>query len=128
MTVKKTKKSFSSRARWNGVIPALLLVLLIGLFIKNSSLAAFYVRKGLALCAGTVLPSIFPCSVLSAIFIALGGGEVIGALLKRPMRLLFGVSGSGAVVLFLGWFCGFPVGAVAGAALLRRGLPIIYTR
>jgi hypothetical protein len=96
-------------------------VLLIGLFIKNAAEASNYVRGALALCAETVVPSIFPCTVASGIFVALGGGGFLGRALGRPMRFLFGLSGNGAAVLLLGWFCGFPVGAVTGATLLRRG-------
>lgn len=96
-------------------------VLLIGLFIKSAAEASNYVRGALALCAETVVPSIFPCTVASGIFVALGGGGFLGRALGRPMRFLFGLSGNGAAVLLLGWFCGFPVGAVTGATLLRRG-------
>lgn len=108
-------------ARVDRYLFLLISVLLIGLFIKNAAEASEYVRDALLLCAETVVPSIFPCTVASGIFVALGGGGLLGRVFARPMRFLFGVSGNGAAVLLLGWFCGFPVGAVTGASLLRRG-------
>ncbi len=100
---------------------ALAFFFLTGLFIKNSGLAAEYVRAALSLCVHTVIPSVFPSAVIAGIFIACGGGELISGLCARPMKVLFGLSGAGATVLFFGLLCGFPVGAVSGAALVRRG-------
>ena len=116
MTERKKNVIFKDK-----ILLLLAFLFLTGLFIKNSGLAAEYVRSALSLCANTVIPSVFPCAVLSGIFIALGGGELIAKMCARPMKWLFGISGGGATVLFLGWFCGFPVGAAAGAALLKRG-------
>ena len=99
----------------------LLAVTVIGLFIKNSALAAECVRHALSSCVNTVIPAVFPCSVASGIFISVGGGNIVGRLLRAPMKFLFGASGSGACVLLIGWLCGFPTGAVTGAALARRG-------
>ena len=116
-----TQKRFFSQVKPNRALLILLFALLIGLFIKNAAFAAEHVRRALLLCAQTVIPSIFPCTVISGIFVALGGGKVVGELLQAPARALFGISGTGASVLLLGWFCGFPVGAVTGAELVRRG-------
>ncbi len=116
-----TQKRFFSQVKPNRALFILLSVLLIGLFIKNAAFAAEHVRRALMLCVHTVIPSIFPCTVISGIFVALGGGRFVGELLQAPVRALFGISGVGASVLLLGWFCGFPVGAVAGAELVRRG-------
>lgn len=118
MTEAKKKRK---KAPWGHAFLALAFFFLTGLFIKNSGLAAEYVRSALTLCVHTVIPSVFPSAVIAGIFTALGGGEFISHLFARPMRSLFGLSGAGATVLFFGWSCGFPVGAVTGAALVRRG-------
>ncbi len=121
MTEEKQKTKVSFPVRADKLLLSFVIILLMGLFIKNAALAADHVRQALLLCARTVIPSIFPATVLSALFISLGGGNIIGKLCEKPMRLLFGISGAGATVLFLGWFCGFPVGAITGAELVRRG-------
>jgi hypothetical protein len=116
-----TEKRFFSKVKPDRLLLLLLSALLIGLSIKNANFAAEQVRRALLLCVQTVIPSIFPCTVISGIFVALGGGKLIGDLAKAPVRALFGISGAGASVLLLGWFCGFPVGALTGAELVRRG-------
>ncbi len=117
---KERRKSKNTR-NMSKVLLVLSFFFLTALFIKNSGIAADYVRSALSLCVRTVIPSVFPCTVIAGIFVALGGGEVIGTLLARPMRFIFGIGGAGAAVIILGFTCGFPVGAVTGVALVLRG-------
>lgn len=98
-----------------------LLLLLLGLFLKNGEVAATGVRRGQAICVETLLPSLFPFLVLSELLVACGAGEVLGRLFSRPVRALFGLSRGGCSALILGVLCGFPVGAATAAALCRRG-------
>ena len=93
----RTKQKLSKHIPDKSVF-SLLVILLIGLFIKNSAFASECVMDALNLCATTVIPAIFPCAVASGIFTSLGGGRLLGRLLRSPMNLLFGVSGSGVAV------------------------------
>ncbi|MBQ8340644.1 MAG: hypothetical protein IJY16_09385 [Clostridia bacterium] len=78
------------------------------------------VRRGIALTTNTLFPSLFPFLVLSELLVTLGAGEVLGKGLQKPLRLLFGVSGSGAAAFLLGALCGFPTGTATAVALYKK--------
>ncbi len=84
--------------------------------------AAEAVKSGLSLCAGTVIPSLFPFMVLSELLILCGAGEVAGHIFSGPMKRLFGISGAGSCSLLLGSVCGFPVGARTAVSMYDKGL------
>ncbi|MEE0969106.1 MAG: sporulation protein, partial [Clostridia bacterium] len=74
----------------------LFLILAVSTFISlllSPDIAIGYARSGLALCARTVIPSLFPCMVLSGLMVELGLPELLSRLFARPMKLLFGISG-----------------------------------
>ena len=98
---------------------ALLLCLLaLLLFPQDTAQSA---RDALALCAQTVIPSLFPFFVLSSLLIACGASALLSALLAPLMRPLFGLSGAGAAALALGLCGGYPVGARTAAELVESG-------
>ena len=117
----QSKNKMATRQQSIRIILCLVCTALALMFMKNSALAASLVRGGLELCAKTVIPAVFPSTVLASLFISLGGGYCVGKLLSKPMHALFGISGAGGSVLLVGWLCGFPVGALTGASLVRRG-------
>ncbi|MBR7185862.1 MAG: hypothetical protein IKD37_09715 [Clostridia bacterium] len=90
-------------------------------FLCNAELTSTCIRRGLRLCAQTVIPSLFPCMVLAEILIASGFGEWLGRLLARPMQKVFGISGASSSAVLLGALCGFPIGTRAALALYKRG-------
>lgn len=79
-------------------------------------------REALALCANTIVPSLFPFFVLSSLVIGLGYAQGLGRLLGRVMTPLFGLNGNCASALVLGLVGGYPVGAKTAAELYRQGL------
>ena len=83
--------------------------------------AAQGVRDGLALCARTVIPTMFPFLVFSRLVLEGPGARWLGLLL-RPFTALLGVRSrrSGAAVL-CGLFGGFAAGAQCIGALRRSG-------
>ena len=91
------------------------------LLLTVPALAADAARRGLELCARTVIPSLFPFMVLAGLLTRSGIGRGMARACGRPMRALFGVGGAGAPAILLGAFCGFPVGAVSAAELTARG-------
>lgn len=91
------------------------------LILRHSDTAITYMGQGLLLCAKTVIPSLFPFMVLSELLVASGCGELLGRLCERPLRRLFGLSGSAACALMMGLVCGFPVGTKTAVSLCRRG-------
>lgn len=84
--------------------------------------AAQTVSDALALCARSVLPSLFPFFVLSSLLIACGAGELLAFLLAPLMRPLFSLSGAGAAALALGLCGGYPVGAQTASELVASGV------
>ncbi len=78
-------------------------------------------KKGLKLCANTVIPSLFPFMVISELIVKSGLGAKVGKLLSKPVKWLFGVGEGGACAFILGIICGFPIGAKTISSMLERG-------
>ena len=91
------------------------------LFLLRSGVAINYMKKGLGLCAGAVIPSLFPFMIISELLIQSGVGRRVGRLLAKPTRLLFGISEAGTYSFVIGAICGFPIGAKTLCALYDRG-------
>ncbi|MBQ9803049.1 MAG: hypothetical protein IJW51_08290 [Clostridia bacterium] len=68
-----------------------------------------------------LFPSLLPFLILSELFVTLGAGRVLGRVIARPARALFGLTENGAAVLALGWLCGVPVGTVSAMTMLKNG-------
>jgi len=92
------------------------------LILNRSDIAIEYMKKGLKLCAATVIPSLFPFMVISELIISSGVGMKVCRLLSRPMRVLFGVSEAGGCAFILGAICGFPIGARTAASMYDNGI------
>ena len=78
-------------------------------------------KNALRLCAETLIPSLFPFMAISDMLVRCGGADLLGRILHRPMRALFGVSGEGAGAVLLGFVSGFPIGARSAFSLYREG-------
>lgn len=102
------------------VVPAVILGLG-ALLLMRPKLAAEAVRQGFSLCAGSVLPAMFPFFVLSSAFLGCGGADAATRVLGRLMGRLFGVSGTGGAAFFLGLVGGYPLGARCVGELVRSG-------
>lgn len=83
--------------------------------------AAAGARRGLSVCAGVIIPSLFPFLILSSLLTALGFPRLLAKAVGPLMGTLFGVSGAAAAPLLLGLTGGYPVGAAATAELVKRG-------
>lgn len=94
---------------------------LFGALVAFSSEAAEGTRQGLALCAGTLVPSLFPFFVLSRLLSAMGLTDLLSRWAGPLMQRLFRVSGAGAEAFVIGLSGGYPLGAVTVAALRRDG-------
>lgn len=90
----------------------------LGLLLARSAEAAQAVRDGLALCAGSVIPALFPFLAVSGLLTALDAGA---SLALGPLARLLGCSRAGARAFLLGLTGSYPVGARTVAQLYRRG-------
>lgn len=83
--------------------------------------AAEGVRRGLDICAASVIPSLFPFMALSSFLIhsrlCLWRGRIADTLGKK----LFSLPGSALSAVFMSLIGGFPVGASMTAKLLEKG-------
>lgn len=98
---------------------ALIGLLAIGL-TGYRAVCASAVTDGLALCTGTLLPSLFPFFVLGGLVVETGLAQNAGAAFSRPMRRFFHLPGSSASLFLLGALGGYPTGARAVAQLYRQ--------
>ena len=114
-------KEISIQRKKSTLLPALVWLSVIALFLVFSPKTAEHVRNGISLCLGTVIPSVFPFMVISALVVSSGAGRDLGALFSLPLRLIFGVSDAAACPVFIGLVCGYPTGAFTAAAMLDGG-------
>ncbi len=104
----------------SSAIFVLCILLTLLLFLRPDE-ASNGIKRGLSICAGTLIPSLFPFMVISEMLVRSGLGRYAARYLERPMQKLFGVSGGGAGALILGILCGFPVGAKTAYSLCLEG-------
>ena len=90
----------------------------LGLLLARSAEAAQAVRDGLALCAGSVIPALFPFLAVSGLLTALDAGA---SPARGPRAGRRGGRRAGARAFLLGLTGSYPVGARTVAQLYRRG-------
>ena len=92
-----------------------------GVLLAFPQAAQTGVRRGLAVCAEMLIPSLFPFLVLSGFIIRSGMAGGIGQCLSPLMRRVFGLSGSAAAAMIISLIGGYPAGADAVASLYEQG-------
>ena len=80
------------------------------------------VRSGMKLCAGALIPSLFPVSVVAGCLLRMKPERAAERLSGRWMKNLFGLSGRCAVPFSLGLLGGFPLGAQLTATMYVCGV------
>ena len=78
-------------------------------------------REGLALCAHSVVPSLFPFFVLTSCILSSKRAVSLLSLPLHPLARLLGVSPEGAIAFLFGSLFGFPIGARVIAEGVRHG-------
>lgn len=82
--------------------------------------AATGLQTGLSLCAGAVLPGLFPFFIWSELWIRSGGAELAAQLAAPVMERLFHLPGAAASAFLLGAVGGYPTGARTVARLYEE--------
>ena len=80
------------------------------------------IANGLSVCAGSILPSLFPFFVLTNLWISLDYAGRLSRRAEPPVRALFHLPGAAASPLLLGALGGYPVGAQTAVTLHSQGL------
>lgn len=97
-------------------------VLAIGaLLLCRPADAAGAVQRGLRLCVGTVIPSLFPFFVVVSLLLQLGLADGLQGLCAPVMGPLFHMRGICVLPLLAGLLGGYPSGAKTTAELYRQG-------
>ncbi len=102
-------------------IPVIICLFLSVLFIRNSTLASLYTKKGLEICFLTIIPSLFPLMVISDALFEFGFFEIFNKIQGNLSKKLFGLSKSAFTAVLSGLFLGFPVGARVLISLYDNG-------
>ena len=100
------------------VLASLFSMLAMAMFSKNVIDAA---KSALALCAGKIVPSIFPFMVASAVLVSNTQSDTF-KFAKGTVRFLFGTSSLSPAAIIPGIVCGYPSGAICTCALYSDGL------
>lgn len=100
---------------------AAVVIMLSGLFLFMPDTVSDATVGALSLCASRVIPSVFPYSVLSSLFVSSGGADALDRVLSPISSRLFGRR-QGASALLLGLLFGFPLGALTVGAQHRSGV------
>ncbi len=98
----------------------LLLAILLLLSTRLSDELSGYVRQGMSLAAGVIIPSVFPFMILSDLIACtadFSGMRRIGRIFER----VFSVRATALGATIIGMLGGFPIGARMAADLYRRG-------
>ena len=92
------------------------------LLISLPEVAAGAAQDGLSLCAGVVLPSLFPFFVCSQLFLQLGFAARLSRLLSRPVSRLLRLPVQAGSAFVLGLFGGYPAGTQIACGLYEKKL------
>ena len=99
---------------------SLLLLVSCALLTVFSERASQYARDALNTCARSVIPSLFPYMVISAMLVSSNATEIIGKIL--PVSGIFNLPRQGSTAIILGAVCGFPVGARTAVSMYAEGM------
>lgn len=108
------------KTRWR-LLACLALCGLLLWFLADAPDIKDAVTAGLGLCAGSVIPALFPFLVVSSLLVSLGLGDLAAPHLSGLMEPLFRVPGAGSSALLLGLVGGYPIGARTTADLYWAG-------
>lgn len=115
----KAKKSRLKDAAY--VIAPIFVIALLTVMIASPAKVGTGISESLTRCIKSLIPALFPISVLSSLLVSLGGGEFLSKLLGAPVSLLFGVSKNVSGAIIVGLLCGFPIGSSLCHTLYSSG-------
>lgn len=100
---------------------SLLFLLLTVCILTNSDYSLYYALMGLNLWFQKMIPSLLPFMILSGIMIQMSLTEKFIFFLYPIIKPLFRISKNVCYVIFMGFLCGFPMGAKTVAQMLLQG-------
>ncbi len=95
-------------------------LLLIIIILSRPEATFQYAYEGLYQWAAKMVPTLFPFMMISSIMIYSGADLELGRMLSHVLRKLYRYSSYGLYALFMGFFCGFPMGAKVVSDLYEK--------
>ena len=96
---------------FSNYLPLLTSILFIFLLLTNPVASSYLVISGLTTWCNKMIPSLFPFMVLSGILLRTGLSFRLSKLLYPLFGTLFRLSPDCIYIIFMGFLCGFPMGA-----------------
>lgn len=90
-------------------------------FLADAGQLRLEAAKALTLCAGTVIPALFPFMAVTGLLVRLGFGQWLAPYMAGLMAPLFRLPGCAGSALLLGLVGGYPIGARTAAELYASG-------
>lgn len=109
--------NLSKSALFGGI----LMLFCLGLLLRNPTVAATALRRGLSACADSVIPALFPFMVISEITVRTGIGRLLVHRIAPLLRPILQLSDSGCYAVLAGMLCGFPIGIRIAVSEWREG-------
>lgn len=97
---------------------SVIVILLFFLSLIQSHVTFAGAASGLILWFQTLVPTLFPYMIFSALIVRTKGLDYLGSFLGRLFQKLFHVSSAGSFAVISGFLCGYPMGARVTADLV----------
>lgn len=86
-------------------------LILIIIVLSHPDTTFQYAYEGLQQWALKMVPTLFPFMMISSVMIYSGADMELGHILSYPLKHIYKYSAYGLYAIFMGFFCGFPMGA-----------------
>lgn len=90
------------------------------LMLSHPAESLYYAFTGLTLWFQKMIPTLFPFMILSGMMVRMNLTEYFAAFLVPVLKPVFRTSANGIYCIFMGFLCGFPMGAKVIADLYER--------
>ena len=107
--------------RFREILYIVLGIYLIVLLLRYPALSLQYAATGLNLWFQKMIPTLLPFMILSGILIAMNLTERFVKVLHPILHTIYRISPNGSYTLFMGFLCGFPMGARIVGQLREQG-------
>lgn len=96
-------------------------LLLIIIILSKPDATFQYAYEGLYQWAAKMVPTLFPFMMISSIMVYSGADMELGHMLSHILKKIYKYSSYGLYAIFMGFFCGFPMGAKVVSDLYEKG-------
>lgn len=103
------------------ILMALFYVTFIGILLCFPESTIEYAYQGLTQWATRMVPTLFPFMMISSMMIHTGVDTYLTKSIKPLLKPFFACSSNGLYAIFMGFLCGFPMGAKATCDLRKSG-------